>query len=320
MATVYEILESREGGTRGQHGAIGHGRSFHVTVDSVNDDPSAVIQTTPLTDTGELISIGAPHPWGAFGVVVTDFREAERLPTKDKKDWIVDALYGPPLIVDPSRPWDVSVDVSLDTYTAYTDLDGQVIGPAVYHPVPTDETFSAAALLAEKNRLRDKRGFDIDTVYRAPTSEGFIELYRAANNKRRAIGLPRTRKVAMFTLSKILPRLTASQIGAVMAMVNAVNATAFFGASKEQAKFVGIRARSGPGVMTGQTVPNVIWDVELFFAIDWDRHNPNSEFDMYEHSDGTRGIIETAAGQGVKRMYKLYQMLEFNTILSWLER
>lgn len=320
MATAYEIMESREGGTRGQHGTIGHGRSFHVTVDSVNDDPSLILQTTPLTDTGELVTIGSSHPWGAYGVVVTDFREAARLESKDKKDWIVDALYGLPLVVDPARPWDAAVDVSLDTYTAYTDLDGQVIGPYVYHPVPDPKVFGPAALTAEKNRLRDDRGFDISTEYKAPTSDGFIGLYRAANNKRRAVGLQRTRKVAMFTLSKVLPRLTASQISAVMAMVNAVNSTQFFGASKEAAKFVGIRARSREGVMTGQTVQNVVWDVELFFAIDWDLHNPKSEFDIFEDKDGTKGIVESPSGQAIKRQYKLYQMLEFNTILSWLER
>jgi hypothetical protein len=319
MATVYELLDSRQGGTRGNDGAQGHGRSFHVTTDSVNDDPSAVIQATPCADTGEVVSIGASHPWGAYGIVVTNLREAERM---TQTQWIVDAIYGVPLVPDPTRPWDISVDVSLDTYTAYVDLDGQVIGPAVYHPVPREEDYPGERLMQEVNRLRDKEKFDTTSVnpFFAPISSGWQALYKLQNSKRRAIGLPRTRKVANFALSKVLPRLAASQIGAVQAMVNTINATTFWGASKEKVKFVGMRARSGPGVMTGQTVPNVVWAVELLFAIDWDGHNPMNEYDLYEHKDGTQGVIEDSQGKPVKRTYRLYEKLEFNTILSWLER
>lgn len=321
MATVYELLDSREGGSRGLDGAQGHGRSFHVTTDSVNDDPSAVIQATPTADTGEVISIGASHPWGAFGVVVQALREAERI---TQTQWIVDALYGPPLVPDPLRPWDISLDVSLNEYTAFTDLDGQVIGPAVYHPFPRSVDFPGDRLTQEINRLRNDEGFDITAgtspPFWAPTSNRWQGLCRLQNNKRRAIGYPRTRKVAQFALSKVLPRLAASQIGAVQAMVNSVNATTFWGASKEKVKFIGMRANSGNGIMTGQTVPNVIWSVELVFAVDWDGHNPQNEFDIYEHKDGTQGVIEDSLGKPVKRSYRLYEKLEFNTILSWLER
>lgn len=315
MATVTELkIESRIGGVRGQHGAENLQRGFHVVTNLITDDPSYILQTT----SGGVV-LGSGHPWGAFGVVVIGFRERERI---DDLNWVVDALYGPPLVIDPTRPWDISIDVSLDTYTAFRDLDNQVIGPAVYHPVPDPDQFTASGLSAELLRLRDKRNFDTDgPLYFAVTSEnGNQKLYRAKNDARRAVGFPRTRKVATFTLSRRLPRLQASQLAAVQSMVNTVNSSVFFGAPIECAKFVGMRTRSGDGIMIGQIVPNVTFDCELVFVIDWDSHNPRNEYDVYEHSDGGQSIITNASGKAIVREYRLYEELEFNTILSWLDR
>jgi hypothetical protein len=138
-------------------------------------------------------------------------------------------------VPDPNLPWNISIDVSLDTYTAYTDLDGVTIGPAIYHPVPTDELYPGARKTAEVTRLGGL-GFDTVTKYHAPTPDGYIELYAMALGKKRATGLQRTRKVATFELSKTLPRLTASQIAAVQNMVNTVNKNTFYGAATEYAR------------------------------------------------------------------------------------
>lgn len=313
MATVAEMLDGRTGGVRGQHGSENLSRTFHVTTDAYTDDPSAVLQ---VTSGG--VTLGSSHPWGAFGVVVIGFSERERL---TQTQWVVDAIYGPPLVIDPNRPWDISIDVSLTTYTEYKDLDGQVIGPAVYYPKPDPLQYSTADYTAELQRLA-ARNFDTSVArYRAPTSEdGYQPLFIAKNEKRRATGLERTRKVATFSLSRTLPRLQASQIASVQGMVNTVNSSFFFGAAPGCAKFIGMRTRSGQGTMVGQLIPNVVFDCELIFAIDWDGHNPNNEYDIYEHADGTQAVVETENGGAVVREYRLYEDLEFNTILAWLDR
>lgn len=314
MATVYEMLDGRTGGVRGQHGSENLTRTFHVTTDAYTDDPSATIQTVATNR----VTLGSAHPWGAFGVVVIGFSERERL---TQTDWVIDALYGPPLVIDPTRPWDISIDVSLATYTEYKDLDGQTIGPAMYYPKPDSAQYSTADYTAELERIAS-RHFDTSTEqYFATTSDdGMQILYIAKGQKRRALGIERTRKVANFSLSRQLRRLQTAQIAAVQNMVNTVNSWPFFGAAPECAKFVGMRVRSTQGTMVGQAIPNVVFDCELLFAIDWDGHNPKNEYDIYEYSDGTQSVVEAIEGGAVVRSYRLYHDLDFNTILSWLDR
>jgi len=308
MASVRELLDTRVGGVRGQHGTEGHTRSFHVTTDAVGDDPSAIIQATAGG-----VAMGSPHPWGAFGVVVIGFAERERM---TQTDWIVDALYGAPLTIAPDAGWDFDLDTALETYTAYKDIEGQTIGPAVYHPIPTVEEFPGDRLAAENNRLRDKLKFNTAVVDAwAPTPSGYLGLYRLANDKRRATGLPATKKMATFILSKTLPNLFAGQVASVISMVNTVNITPFFGAARGMAKFIGMRSRSSRGTIPGQSTPDRVYDVSLTFLINWEKHNPEREYDIYEHTDGTQAIIEDARGNGIRRKYKLYYELEFNTIL-----
>lgn len=312
MASVTELFNSRDGGTRGVYGAENMRRLFHVIVDSQTSDP-----LNAITRTSGGPVLGSAHPWGAFGVVVIGYTPRRLAPLL----WEVEALYGVPLAIDPNRPWDVSIDTSLDTYTEYEDLDGQTIGPAIYHPVPRASDYPDEAFTAAKNKLRDERHFDVDgtTFYASTSDDGQQALYQAIGSKRRATGLPRTRPVATMTLSRTLGSMTDGSFRNVNNMVNTVNLSTFFGAVPGVAKFVGMSTRSGAGTIVGQQVPNVVWDVNLVFAIDWDGHNPSNEYDIYEHSDGTTSTIELANGTKIKRSYRLYEELEFNTILFDLD-
>lgn len=311
MASVTEIFSSRDGGTSGVYGIEGKQRIFHVIVNAQTDNPEVIIQRTAGG-----VRVGAVHPWypGLYAIGATPRRLAPLL-------WEVVVLYGPPLVIDPERPWDVSIDTALDTYTEYEDLDGQTIGPAIYHPVPMVSEYPGEALMAERNKLKNERHFDVDgTVFFASTpDDGHLSLYQTIGSKRRATGLPRTRPVATMTLSRTLPNMTDVSFRTANAMVNSVNSTEFFGASSGVAKFIGMSTRSMAGTLIGQRVLNVVWDVNLVFSIDWDGHNPSNEYDIYEHSDGTTSTITLADDTKIKRSYRLYEELEFNTILATLD-
>lgn len=309
MATVKELFDSRAGVQTGLFGTTSFTLTYRVTCDAVGDNPIAVLaEHRDGLRIGSTIPTpaGATEDWSDFGVIVREFAIVDH---PAPLTWVVAVIAGTPFVADPDRPWDLRISGETEEELVMFDIGNKPIGTYTYAEVTTDSKERQDLIAA---------GFDISVeFYTFVPKRGRVKLWRNPTYPLLE-GATRTKKAGSITLMRKIPTLSSSQVGNVLSYINTVNTDRFYGAAPGALKFIGLDASSEPGIMSGQQVANVVWNVGMNFVWNPDGHQPLVQIDYFE-VEGVRCAIQDNTGKPVQRKYTMYQGVSFAGLIAMLE-
>lgn len=314
MASITELDTSREGGSLGVFGSIGHMTSWIVEIDDPEDEPIAVmakIRGGPR--------IGSKYPgsratgiWDPNGLVAL---WATRRSHETPFVWIVDVIYGTPLLFEfASTGWEVQISSSLETELVFHDLDGIPIGPFDYG-------LPIVGPLGETHVTSTNRG------------ETFLFIAGEGRDRARKVeGAQRRKGIGRLTMTKLSPNFDENALATAIAATDKVNSERF-----------SVKMQTGKGVRTiviadagkliwedssvtpvqatvaGQSVLGLAWRVVIsmgFRELGW-QHNMTH---WWEDDLGARSVVKRKGdSEPVRETFRIQDEANFGLITAMFE-
>lgn len=302
MAIAFELVNSREGGTRGLFGSSNQTTLWQVTLDAADDDPVLYLKEN-------YVPPGVPFPWPdvqGFASEYTPFH------TPDPKTWNVLVNYLPPIVANLQSGWFIEVEIATEGKHALQDRNGVPIGPRAYLQIP--KTFTEPDNLGTFTTRAGQLGWDSTRQYKSivpPTgnpgstagldSSGEFNWFAAGlarKDGRRIKGATKQKRVGTLVLRKIVPNLTDSQLGLLVSANTGINKSTWFGARTGTIQQRGVLVRPDDGQINQTTrIQGIVWNLTLIYH--WDEDGIEDEtrtIDTVQHPDGTE-TVATFAGE-----------------------
>lgn len=325
MATVHEITGEnggRVGGVRGVFGSQGLSTTWKVTTDTTTDDPIVTLATTSGG-----VRIGDTYPWAEAGVVAIGAGVREHV---GPCIWLIDVFYGAQSLI-PNSQWNVSYRGALDTKFVETARDflrqrDVPIGPHAYWPKANYEEIGRLLSGTEEEKKKvsafDKCRYNQTEragQYFASIDGCVTDLLRIGGDQHRRV---KGMEVPTPTFSWIwsISVSTLSENVLPDSWINTVNKDAWYGRQRRVVKCTEISIERRPGIIEGQPVTGVVFDIQIVFAV-----NPQGFMrrfaDTYESEQGEAVVFTPARGDiPVMSEYSLYDgESNFDDLLSSIQ-
>jgi len=259
----------------------------------------------PIAPVAELMPINQPHP-DQVNFPGTVAQRYVRHRTESPLCWLVDVIFD-----FPDRAgfagWLIDVNFGEETVRRYRDLDGKVVGPHVYLPVPTDPIGPSP--------------------YYANTASGQVRLARGESDARSKGGMDILVGATSVILSRTLHRMSVSTLAFLDANIMACNQSPFLAWAPGELLFRAAVIREEPGPMDaahGARRP-LVYPTELHFSV----RRPNDDepegwrllrqMDTYVDNVGGESVIYGADDKPVIEEYVRYRQIDFYGLFQALE-
>lgn len=304
MARAYEHDSSADGDVVGLD-RIDSSLTYVSEIDAPDDNP--------LEPVAVLLPIGHPHPRPEkSGLVVQRYVQRR---TENPVIWFVDIIFD-----FPGRAgfagWLMHTTYGEESVRRFNDLDGKIIGPWAYKPVPTTTP----------------------TEFYAQTLKGRVHLHRPEREVRRRIGMDVFAGTGTFVLTRTLLGLTASRLRAVHPMMHTANASRFNGWHPGELLFrrAILREEIAPGDPFSRKTGDFVYPVELHFSIklpsddEPDGWPTIRRLDFFTDDENNESLVmriaelpgepgPPAPDEPVSELFRRYRLMEFRDILAVLE-
>ena len=289
MSFAQEIFNSREGVSKGYSGPRNVTRSFRVTVDNVEDDPSTVSGLPPI---GE-IWLGFQVP-----VIASDYVLRRRL---TRLTWLIDVLYIPD--IEFATTWRMQISGGSEGRKLLETLDNdpnntKPIGPNIYQPV--DQSIATHSATDRNNRI----------------------VYLKQTPARKVLGYDGETPSGTLTFMRSQANFSEGNSESILSFLTKVNSGPFvigrfsIGAAKGVFKFVSTVIEDVPGFLPNQNIPGTIWSIQLSFAYNADKHSPISFIHTWEDDRGYESRISKISGGLEVEDFIVKKEANFNNLIG----
>ncbi|MFQ5592401.1 MAG: hypothetical protein ACE5HE_14675, partial [Phycisphaerae bacterium] len=165
-------------------------------------------------------------------------------------------------------------------------------------------------------------GVDTSQVYKATVdvdgNEKSILLYRFADpSARRAEGIDIPQPVASMRYSTRITQLNKNAIVQGLSYVNSINDDFFGGFKPETVRCSAVTVSESPGVIEGQAITGVVFDIGIDFEINFNGHQPVELADTYIGDNGTQSFITKVDSREAETTeYRFASRVNFNDLLG----
>lgn len=313
MPTIEEYFDGRDTFQTGIRGTTYAERNFRMVMDAHDDNPVLVFQTPGNGG----VPAGSPHPWDTSWVA-SDIRLK---PRKTNLYIDVDVIYSPAIFF-PNGFWRKTIRTTARQETAlYSKVrndDGsfrdEPIGPHAYF-----DSFEYLQLF-NRNPRPKLPSVDESRTYHTVVVKNHvpnrINLFRVQGAEgRRAKGITIDRSYTEITYQTICTQLAKPSNIISETWKDTTNDQFFEGHPPDAVRTAEIFIDETVGVVEGQPITGLVYNVALSFLVDHALHQPIIQPETFV-SDGNEFTIMNDAGEAVREEYFAYRPASLTELLN----